>query len=249
MSGPKHNKIGIKVGVDFKLKNNTTGLHIDFMAIMLDKEGKLISDNHFIFYNNPRINSHVKRILFFVSILDADKKNLSFELISNLRIRFTNLATNTEIAEFIPETDNYYKNSTIVFLSEFISVNDEWQISALGDCYRVKLSELIELLETNYSYDKFKHEYFKNIKSNEKHNYSVRSIIEKDLEDKFYKVLDCNKNSSDDEIKKKYKELVKSFHPDLIQSKNLHKDIIEFANNRFKEIKEAYEFLKTKRKF
>jgi tellurium resistance protein TerD len=275
-SSPNKRK-GIKVGVDFELNKNTSGFQIDFMALMLDDQGKLVSDKHFIFYNNMKspdgsvehlgnllIGSNdaeqivvdpvktdklVKRIIFFVYIQDADKKNLTFDKVNKLQIKFTNLETNIEIAEYQPEKDSYYPNSFLIALSELINVDNEWEIAALGDSYRVNLTEFIELLTTDYGYDYFKQQYFKNFKSSDNSNLSARNIIEKDLEDKYYKILDCSKYSSDDEIKKKYKELVKSFHPDMIQSNNLHKDIVEFAKNRFKEIKEAYEFIKEKRGF
>lgn len=268
---------GIKVGVDFVLNKNAIGLHVDFMALMLDAEGKLVSDKHFIFYNNPKspdnsvehlgdlligsnddqqiivepkkIDILVKSILFLVYIQDADKKKFTFDLVNNLQIKFTNLETNEEIAEYQPERDNNYKNSYLIVLTEFIFIENEWQIAALGDGYRVKLAEFIDILVSDYSYKKFKQEYFKNYNGSEHNNSSARSIIEKDLEDKYYKILDCNRDCTDEEIKKKYKDLVKSFHPDVIQSNNLHKDIIEFAKQRFKDIKEAYEFIKLKRKF
>ncbi len=268
----KAKRKGIKVGFGFEINKKALGLHIDAMVLMLNEEGKLISDKHFIFFNNPlspdasiehlgsitmdtkddeqilidfsKVTNLVKRILFFVNIHDADKKKQNFDLVENLYIRFTNLDTKQEIAQFSPEKDDNYKKSTLIVLSEFIFISNEWQIEALGDCYKAELGDLIDVLHNEYTYDRFKQEY---IKSNG--NYSIKSILEKDIENQYYKSLECTKDSTDDEIKKKYKELVKSFHPDVIQSKKLHKDIVEFANKRFKEIKDAYEYLKERRKF
>ena len=56
-----------------------------------------------------------------------------------------------------------------------------------------------------------------------------------------YEVLGCSRDDSTAEIKKKYRKLVKEYHPDRIISKDLPDDFVELANKRFKEIQDAYE--------
>ena len=51
----------------------------------------------------------------------------------------------------------------------------------------------------------------------------------------YYEVLGVNKNASDDEIKKAYRKLAKKYHPDVNKAKD--------AEEKFKEINEAYEVL------
>src|SRR3989344_6405398 len=51
----------------------------------------------------------------------------------------------------------------------------------------------------------------------------------------YYEILGLSKNSSKDEIKKLYKTLAKKYHPDLNKSKE--------AEEKFKEISEAYAVL------
>ena len=53
----------------------------------------------------------------------------------------------------------------------------------------------------------------------------------------YYEVLGVPRNASTEEIKKAYKELVKKWHPDL------HKEDKAQAEEKFKEIREAYEIL------
>jgi len=56
----------------------------------------------------------------------------------------------------------------------------------------------------------------------------------------YYDVLNINKNASQDEIKKAYYKLALQYHPDKNKDKN--------AENKFKEIGEAYEVLSDENK-
>lgn len=53
----------------------------------------------------------------------------------------------------------------------------------------------------------------------------------------YYKILEVNRNTSDEVIKMAYKALVKKYHPDL------NKENMEVANFKIKEINEAYAVL------
>lgn len=59
-----------------------------------------------------------------------------------------------------------------------------------------------------------------------------------------YKVLEINNNSSEEEIKTAYKKLAKKYHPDFYQNNPL----AELAEEKLKEINEAYEFLQKESK-
>ena len=52
----------------------------------------------------------------------------------------------------------------------------------------------------------------------------------------YYKLLNLNKNASQDDIKKAYRKLARKYHPDVSKEAN--------AETKFKQIKEAYEVLK-----
>ena len=67
--------------------------------------------------------------------------------------------------------------------------------------------------------------------------------------DKYYGVLNCNPESSNEEIKSNYKKLVKDFHPDTIVSKGLPEEFTDFAAKRFRGIQEAYETIRKERHF
>ncbi len=56
----------------------------------------------------------------------------------------------------------------------------------------------------------------------------------------FYKVLGVKRSDSDADIKKQYRKLARKYHPDVSKLKN--------AEARFKEVNEAYDVLKDKKK-
>ena len=75
---------------------------------------------------------------------------------------------------------------------------------------------------------------------------NIRTVYFNDT-DKYYKILGCTPESSNQEIKSSYKKLVKDFHPDTIISKGLPEEFINFATKRFQEIQAAYEKIKKER--
>jgi DnaJ like chaperone protein len=77
---------------------------------------------------------------------------------------------------------------------------------------------------------------------------NIKAIYFKDI-DKYYKILNCTPESSNEEIKSSFKKLVKDFHPDTIVSKGLPEEFTDFAANRFREIKESYDKIRQERGF
>jgi DnaJ like chaperone protein len=76
----------------------------------------------------------------------------------------------------------------------------------------------------------------------------IKAVYFNDL-DKHYKILNCTPESTNEQIKSNYKKLVKDFHPDVIISKGLPQEFIEFASSRFHEIQESYEKIRQERNF
>jgi len=64
-----------------------------------------------------------------------------------------------------------------------------------------------------------------------------------------YSVLGCTSSSSDSDVKKAYRKKVSEFHPDKIAAKGLPEEFSKFANDKFREIQEAYEEIKKVRNF
>ena len=59
-----------------------------------------------------------------------------------------------------------------------------------------------------------------------------------------YEILGLSKDATFNEIKKKYRELVKKYHPDILMGKGADEEIIQEGTKRLQEINEAYKILK-----
>lgn len=83
---------------------------------------------------------------------------------------------------------------------------------------------------SDYDYEEIKNRYIENL-------------------DKYYNVLNCNRNSTIEEIKKSYRKLLLTYHPDKYVSKDLPEEMMNLAKEKTQEIQEAYEKIRTTRGF
>ncbi len=65
--------------------------------------------------------------------------------------------------------------------------------------------------------------------------------------DKAYEVLGVNKNDDTATIKKRYRQLVKENHPDIVTGQGASQSIIDEATKKLQEINESYELIKKDR--
>ncbi|MDY0360105.1 MAG: TerB family tellurite resistance protein [Desulforegulaceae bacterium] len=70
---------------------------------------------------------------------------------------------------------------------------------------------------------------------------SIKSKYAKVNSNHYYAVLNCSPSDDPAYIKKQYRKLVSEYHPDKIIAKGLPDEFVEFANEKFREIQEAYE--------
>ena len=66
--------------------------------------------------------------------------------------------------------------------------------------------------------------------------------------DREYKVLGLNSSFTDAEIKKRYHNLVKKYHPDYLLSKGLPEEFLKLANEKLSSINQSYEMIIKDRK-
>ena len=62
--------------------------------------------------------------------------------------------------------------------------------------------------------------------------------------EKAYEVLGASASDNAGTIKKKYRQLVKENHPDIITGQGASQSIIDEATKKLQEINEAYELIK-----
>ncbi len=84
-----------------------------------------------------------------------------------------------------------------------------------------------------------------NISNSAYTNYKKRYVK---VTNKYYALLNCDENASNEEIKKQYRKLVTEYHPDKIESKGLPEEFTKFANDKFIQIQEAYDYVKKERR-
>lgn len=156
-------KISVCVGWDTK----NSMCDIDISAFMLDASRKIISDEWFVFYgqidspdrslhlncngtqnddrcidvNLQAISNSVSRIVFVLTIDEAESKRLNFSMIDKAYIRI--IDKNNEIIRFM--LSDYYDTVTAMMLGELYRHNGEWKFSAIGDGVKKDLGGLCEM--------------------------------------------------------------------------------------------------------
>ena len=141
-------------GVDFDL---------DASAFLLTESGKVRGDNDFIFYNNLRsvdgsvehtgdnrtgagegddealkidldkVPADITKIVFTVTIHDADARKQNFGMVADAFIRIVNDDSNVEVARF-DLTEDASTETAMVF-GEIYRHNGEWKFNAIGQGY------------------------------------------------------------------------------------------------------------------
>jgi len=78
------------------------------------------------------------------------------------------------------------------------------------------------------------------------HTNTPRETV-KTEKDKAFEILGLAQSATNDDIKSRYKKLMKEFHPDAVASAALSKQ--EYARKKAQEINGAYQYLRKLRKF
>ncbi|OPC80895.1 chemical-damaging agent resistance protein C [Embleya scabrispora] len=140
-----------------------TDFDLDASAILLNGSGQAPSDGHFVFFNNLKspdgsvehtgdnltgegegddetikvnlagVPADVERIVFPVSIYDAETRQQSFGQVRNAFIRIVNQADNKELARY-DLTEDASTETAMVF-GELYRNGAEWKFRAVGQGY------------------------------------------------------------------------------------------------------------------
>jgi tellurium resistance protein TerD len=154
----------VVVGLGWDVRSTTgADYDLDASAIMLNTNGKVLSDSHFVFFNNLtspdgtvehtgdnltgegegddeaiKVNlaamaPEVDKIVFAVSIYDADARRQSFGQVSNAFIRVVNAADERELTRFDLSEDA--STETAMVFGELYRRGPEWKFRAVGQGY------------------------------------------------------------------------------------------------------------------
>jgi len=169
----------IKVGLAWDANATDTGTQFDLDAsvFLLGVDGKVLSDGHFIFYNNAtspcgaivhkgdnrtgegsgddevieidldKVDVAVDKIIFTVTIDEAVARNQNFGQVSNSLIRILNQDSGAEITKY--ELDEDYSSETAINFGELYRKDGGWNFKAVGAGFNDGLAGFCKMYGVN----------------------------------------------------------------------------------------------------
>ncbi len=159
----------VLVGLGWDVRSTTgADFDLDASAIACGADGKVLSDKHFIFFNNlttpdgaiehtgdnttgegegddeaikvnlAGLGAEVDKVVFPVSIYDANARSQSFGQVRNAFIRVVNQAGGAEIARYDLSEDA--STETAMVFGELYRNGADWKFRAVGQGYASGLS-------------------------------------------------------------------------------------------------------------
>jgi tellurium resistance protein TerD len=159
----------VLVGLGWDARTTTgTDFDLDASAIMLKADGKVLSDSHFIFFNNTKspdgsvehtgdnltgegegddesikvnltaVPAEIDKIVFPVSIYEGQSRGQGFGQVRNAFIRIVDQSGGAEIARY-DLTEDASTETAMVF-GELYRNGSEWKFRAVGQGYSSGLS-------------------------------------------------------------------------------------------------------------
>ena len=159
----------VLVGLGWDARSTTgADFDLDASALMLGADGKILSDGHFVFFNNltspdgsvehtgdnltgegegddeqikvnlAAVPAECEKIVFPVSIYDAESRGQSFGQVRNAFIRVVNQAGGGEITRYDLSEDA--STETAMVFGELYRNAAEWKFRAVGQGYASGLS-------------------------------------------------------------------------------------------------------------
>ena len=174
---PGLKKIRVGLGWDANVTDTGTDFDLDASAFILGADGKVLGDEWFIFYNQTtspdgaivhtgdnrtgegegddevveidldKVDSRVDKIVFTVTIHEAQARNQNFGQVNNSFVRVVNADDNNEITKY--ELDEDYSTETAINFGELYRKNGEWRFKAVGDGFNEGLAGFAKMYGVN----------------------------------------------------------------------------------------------------
>ncbi|MEV5376100.1 chemical-damaging agent resistance protein C [Streptosporangium nondiastaticum] len=154
----------VMVGLGWDVRTTTgADYDLDASALLCNASGKVVSDQHFVFFNNLRspdgsvvhsgdnltgggdgddeqiqvdlaaVPADIDKVVFPVSIYDAEQRSQNFGQVRNAFIRVVNQADGRELARY-DLTEDASTETAMVF-GELYRHGAEWKFRAVGQGY------------------------------------------------------------------------------------------------------------------
>jgi len=169
---PGLNKVGIGLGWDANASDTGGAFDLDASLFMLEKSGKVPTENYFIFYNNLKspcgaiehmgdnltgdgdgddeliqallndIPQNIEELAVVVTIHDAINRGQNFGQVSNSYIRIFDFNTDKEIAKY--ELDEDFSTETAIEFGRLYRKDGSWRFKAVGTGYSNGLQGFVD---------------------------------------------------------------------------------------------------------
>lgn len=162
----------IKVGLGWDTNKYDGGgeFDLDVSVFLLNDQGKVEDDKHFVFFNNPsspdgsvvhsgdnrtgdgdgddevieidlsKVSANIQKIAFTITIYDAATRNQNFGQVSNAYARVLSASSGEELIRYDLGED--FSIETAVVVGELYRHGSEWKFSAIGSGYKDGLAGL-----------------------------------------------------------------------------------------------------------
>ena len=161
-SAPNLTSIAVGLGWDAR-STTGADFDLDASALLTGSNGRVVSDEYFVFFNNltspdgsvvhtgdnltgegegddetinvelPLVPANVEKIVFTVSIYEAEQRGQAFGQVTNAYIRIVNRADGSELARYDLTEDA--STETAMIFGEVYRREQEWKFRAVGQGY------------------------------------------------------------------------------------------------------------------
>lgn len=167
---PGLRNVGVGLGWDINRFDTGSDFDLDASAFLVDQSGRVTRQDDFVFYGNAThpsnsvrymgdntsgvgdgddetikvdlslIPSNIVKIIFTVTIYDAETRRQNFGQVENAFIRVYNDDNGEELVRYDLTED--FSIETAVVLGELYKHGDEWKFNAIGSGYQGGLAAL-----------------------------------------------------------------------------------------------------------